>query len=124
MLIRVEAKIMDLLFERCRGKKSVLVTPKEILQAIMPKYELTAKQLDGVMKNLALDGYVEVHNSDRNGNAVYVVSLRSKGEAYEREKAERKRKLMRSILFKIGLTAIGLTMTGIFWWIFWPIFRG
>ncbi|MCL2846349.1 MAG: hypothetical protein FWE38_01535 [Firmicutes bacterium] len=111
MLFKAEAKVMDYLFEKCRGKKTVLLTPKEILQAILPKYELTAKQLDAIMKNLALDGYIDVQNSDKQGSLVYVVTLKLKGEAYERERQEAKKKIVRSIAFKIGLGIVTFIIT-------------
>ena len=102
MLNRVEAKIMNYLFEKCRPKKTVLMTPKEILHAILPKHELTAKELDKIIKNLAIDGYIDVYNSDKDGQLMYVVTLKTKGEAYDRERmASRKR-----LYFRIGLTVV------------------
>ena len=114
MLNRVEAKIMDYLFLKCRGKKTVLLTPKEILQSLLPKHELTAKQLDGHVKNLALDGYIDVHNSDNKGHLVYVVNLKTRGEAYQREKDERRKKMLFSLGWKLVLTFIGIGITAIF----------
>ncbi|MCL2569679.1 MAG: hypothetical protein FWE16_00555 [Firmicutes bacterium] len=110
MLNRVEAKIMDYLFDKCKGKKTVLVTPKEILHSIMPKHELTVKQLDGIMKNLAVDGYIDVFNSDNKGQLVYVVTLKQRGEAYEREKVERRKKLAFSVGWKVALTLLGFAI--------------
>ena len=118
MLNRIEAKIMDYLFEKCRGKKTVLMTPKEILHSLLPKHELTAKQLDGHMKNLALDGYIDVYNSDNKGQLVYVVTLKIKGEAYERERAEIRARRLRSLGWKIALTFLGLAISFAFWQIF------
>lgn len=106
---------MDYLFAKCRGKKTVLLTPKEILQSLLPKHELTAKQLDGHMRNLALDGYIDVHNSDNKGQLVYVVNLKLRGEAYQREKAERRKKLWFSLGWKIILTFVGIGITTLFW---------
>jgi len=115
MLNRVESKIMDYMFERCDGKKTVLLTPKEILQSLLPKYELTAKQLDGHIKNLAIDGYVEVFNSDNKGQLVYVAKLKTRGEAWHRERAEASAKRWRSIGWKLMLTAMGLVISLTFW---------
>ena len=76
----------------------------------MPKIELTAKQLDAHIKNLALDSYIDFQTSDNKGHTVYVVSLKLKGEAYEREKADRRRKIMRSVGWKIVLSILGATV--------------
>jgi len=118
MLNRVEAKIMDYLFDKCRGKKTVLMSPKEILQSLLPKIELTAKQLDTHMKNLALDGYIEVFNSDKNGVAMYVVTLKLKGEGFLRERAEIRNRRLRSIGWKIMLSILGFVVVSILWAIF------
>jgi len=89
------------------------MTPKEILSSILPKYELTAKQLEAAMKNIALDGYIEMQHSDKKGNLVYVVTLKQKGEAYQREKDERRAKKMRSIGWKLMLTVLGVAVAWI-----------
>jgi len=111
MLNRVEAKIMDYLFAKCRGKKTVLLTPKEILQSLLPKHEITAKQLESAMKNITLDGYIDMYHSDKNGSLVYVVTLKQRGEAYQREKDEQRAKKLRSAGWKLLLTlaAFGIT---------------
>jgi len=113
MLNRIETKIMDYLFDKVAGKKTVLITPKEVLHFLMPKYELTAKQLDGHMKNLTLDGYVDVFNSDNKGQLVYVVSLKLRGEAWKRERREINQKRMRSIGWKVMLTLLGFAITSV-----------
>jgi len=113
MLNRVEAKIMDYLFLKARGKKTVLLTPKEILHSILPKHELTAKQLEVAMKNIALDGYIDMYHSDKKGSLVYVVTLKQRGEAYQREKDERRNKKIRSIGWKLMLTVLGVAVAWI-----------
>ena len=107
MLSRVETKIMDYVFEKCRGKKTVLISPKEILQSLLPKHEITAKQLDSYLKNLALDGYLEALPSDNKGHMIYVMKLKNRGEAYQREKDEIRTKRLRSVGWKVMLAVIG-----------------
>jgi len=118
MLNRIEAKIMDYLFSKVQGKKTVLITPKEVLHWLMPKHELTAKQLDGHMRNLALDGYIDIFNSDNKGQLVYVVSLKLRGEAWQRERREIRNKRIRSVGWKVALTFLGIAITTIWWLIF------
>ena len=107
MLNRIERKVMDLLFERCTGKKSALLAPSEIQEYLAPKYELTFKQIEIAIKNLMLDGYVDVYHSDNKGITNYVVSLKSRGEAYEREKQDTRDRRIRSIGWKVVLSLIG-----------------
>jgi len=113
MLNRVEKKVMDLFFERCTGKKTVLLAPSEIQEYLAPKHELTFKQIEIAVKNLMIDGYVDVYHSDNKGITNYVVSLKSRGEAYEREKADAKAKRIRSIGWKVFLSVIGVAIAAI-----------
>lgn len=107
MLNKIERKIMDYVFAKCRGKKTVLMTPKELLQVLLPKHEITAKQLDIAMKNICLDGYADIFNSDEKGSLVYVVTLKERGEAYQREKADQRKQAMKSLTWKIVISAVG-----------------
>ena len=109
MLNRIEIKIMEYVFSRCRGKRTVLITPQEILDSIAPKYEITNKQLENHMKNLVLDGYLDFSRSDnKEGKLVYVVTLTTRGEAFQRERDEAVKRRWRSIGWKVLLTAIGV----------------
>jgi len=120
MLNRIEHKIMVYLFHQCRGKKTQLLEPKDILEEIAKhgyKYELTIKQLEIMMKNIMLDGYIEVYHSDNKGVMNYVVKLNPKGEAYQREIDDIKAKRVRSIGWKVLLACIGVGVTLILGWI-------
>lgn len=118
MLNKVERKILDYLFVTCRGKQTVLVSPPAILKSIAPKFELTAKQLELAIKNIALDGYIDVTRGDRGGSCVYVVTLRQRGEAWQREKDESRSRVVRSLGWKLMLTIGGFILTTILWAIF------
>ena len=114
MLDKVEHKIMNYLFDRCKGKKStVLIAPQEILEAIAtnPKYEFTTKQLEIRIKNIMLDGYIEVFHSDNKGTLNYVIGLTQKGEAYQREIDDIKAKRVKSLGWKVVLTVFGVAIT-------------
>lgn len=118
MLDKIEHKIMSCIFMRCRGRKTVLIAPKEILDEIAtsPRFELTAKQLENAIKNLMLDGYINVYHSDNKGTLNYVISLTVRGEAYQREIDDVKSRRIRSIGWKVLLTVVGfavLTVLGL-----------
>jgi hypothetical protein len=110
MLNKVEAKVMNYIFEKCKDKKSVLITPKELLLALMPKIELTAKELDAVMKNLTLDEYIEFDQGDKSGVKVYIVALTMKGAGYDRERQAAKMVRFKSLGWKILLTVVGVVL--------------
>jgi hypothetical protein len=76
----------------------------------MPKTELTAKELDAVMKNLMLDEYIEFDAGDKSGVKVYVVALTMKGAGYDRERHAVKIIRLKSLGWKILLTVVGVVI--------------
>ena len=119
MLNRIERRVMDLCYERCAGKKTVLLAPAEIQEYLAPQSELTFKQIEIAVKNLKVDGYIDVYQSDNKGTMNYVISLKGRGEAYKREQADARAKRVRSIGWKIALTIGGVLLAGILTRIIW-----
>lgn len=122
MLNKTESRVMSYIFEKCKGENKGIFTPKELLSSLMPKYEITAKQLDVVMSNLTLDDYIECEKKEKNGKIYFLVSLTMRGAAFDRERQSQKRQMMQSLMWKIGLTvggailafAIGLFLNRVF----------
>ena len=120
MLSRVEHKIMEHLFEQCRGKRTVLIDPETVLTTIAtrPRFEITKKQLDIHMKNLVLDGYIDYNQSEtKDGVAKYIVTLTTRGEAFQRERDEKVKSRLQDLGWKIVLTIVACIVTSIFWYI-------
>ena len=122
MLNRIERRIMDYIFSRCRGKRTVLIDPQDILNSIAqpPKkrYEITKKQLEIHLKNLVLDGYIDFSiSTGKDGKQLYVTTLTTQGEAFQRQRDEKFRKTWASLGWKIFLTIIACVVTSIFWWV-------
>ena len=107
MLNKTEAHVMSYIFEKCKGENKGIFTPKELLSALMPKFELTARQLDVVMTNLGLDDYIEYEKKDKDGKVYFLVSLTMRGAAFDRERQSRKRQAIKSIMWKLALTVGG-----------------
>ena len=98
---------MSYIFEKCKGENKGIFTPKELLSALIPKHEITARQLDVVMSNLALDDYIEYEKKDKDGKIYFLVSLTMRGAAFDRERQSQKRQMIKSIMWKLALTAGG-----------------
>ena len=107
MLNKTESRVMSYIFEKCKGENRGIFTPKELLSALMPKFEITAKQLDVIMSNLALDDYIECEKKDKEGKIYFLVSLTMRGAAFDREKQSQKRQMTRSVMWKLALTVGG-----------------
>ena len=110
MLNKTETRVMSYIFEKCKGENKGIFTPKELLTALMPKIELTAKQLDVIMSNLALDDYFECEKKDKDGKVYFLVSLTMRGAAFDRERQQQKRQKMQSLMWKLGLTVGGAVL--------------
>ena len=138
MLNRIENRIMGYIFSRCRGKRTVLIPPEEILKNIalnrngktVTRYEITKKQLETHMKNIVLDGYLDysvTSEASRNkvlgdsqgsysaSATVYVVTLTTRGEAFKREHDERRKRRWQSLGWKILLTIIAFGVSYTLW---------
>ena len=98
---------MSYIFEKCKGDNKGIFTPKELLTALMPQFEITAKQLDVVMSNLALDDYIECEKKEKDGNLFFLVTLTMRGAAFDRERQSHKRQMLRSVGWKVLLTVGG-----------------
>ena len=103
---------MDYLYDRCVGEKSVLVEPRQIQEYLEPKDELTFKEIEIAVKSLMVDGYVEVIYSDNKGKLNYVISLKTRGEGYLREKKDARDRKVRSFGWKLF---VGLAVMVMVW---------
>ena len=110
MLNKTETKVMSYIFTKCKGESRVLLTPKELLSALMPKVEITAKQLDVIMSNLVLDDYIEMEKGEKDGKVYFVVSLTMRGAAFDRERQSQKKTRVQSVLWKVALTVGGAVL--------------
>lgn len=107
MLNRVETKVMGYIFDKCKGESKVSLTSKELLVSLMPKIEITAKQLDVIMKNLVLDDYIESEKGEKDGMTYFTVSLTMRGAAFDRERQSQKKSRVQSFMWKVALAVVG-----------------
>ena len=98
MLTFKEKYVMEYVYQKCQGKKSCLISPREIISFAADKYVLYPEELEKIMTNLSYDNYIELVKSDKKGNPVFCVSLKLKGEGFHRELSNNKRNLMALII--------------------------
>lgn len=118
MLSFKEKRVMEFLYSKCKDKKSCLISPSEIINAMLPKYDLTEPEISEIIKGLDLDNYIDVINSDNNGKLIYCISLKQKGQAFERDKKGQKKLwfwwVSRTILLAIISFIVGMILKAIF----------
>lgn len=85
---------MEYVYQKCQGKKSCLISPREIISHVADKYVMYPEELEKIMTNLSYDNYIELLKSDKKGSPVFCVSLKIKGEGFHRELSNNKRNIM------------------------------
>lgn len=112
MLSKNERKTMDYIFEKCLDKQSTLISPTEIKEYLAPKkITVSDEELDKIINNLMLDNYIDVVNSDKNGELIYCISLKTKGEGYLREKQQRKKTTYLILARTVALAVVSFVVT-------------
>ncbi|MBQ2864478.1 MAG: hypothetical protein IJE91_03325 [Clostridia bacterium] len=111
MLNGKEKRVMQYLFDCCSGKKSCLIEPDDILNYLQPKYEINNIELDQILNALVLENYIDLVNSDKNGKLVYCISLKTKGEGFERERKNAKKNVYIIVTRTIILACISFAVT-------------
>ncbi len=106
MLSFKERYVMEYVYQKCQGKKSCLISPREIISFIADKYVLFPEEVEKIMTNLSYDNYIEIFKSDKKGHPVFCVSLKLKGEGFHRELTNDKRNLWLTIGRTCGLAVI------------------
>ena len=118
MLTFKEKYVMEYVYQKCQGKKSCLISPREIISHAADKYIIFPDELEKIMTNLSYDNYIELLKSDKKGSPVFCVSLKIKGEGFHRELTNNKRNLWymlgRTCILAIISTLIGVAIRYIF----------
>lgn len=112
MLTFKEKYVMEYVYEKCQGKKSCLISPREIISFVADKYVLFPDELEKIMTNLSYDNYIELFKSDKKGSPVFCVSLKLKGEGFHRELTNNKRNLL-SALGRTCILAVISALIGV-----------
>lgn len=117
MLNKLESKVMGALFLECENKKTILITPIDLMRIIGDK-ALTEGVVDKIVSDLSSDGYLDLIYSDRHGEKVYCVTLTEKGKGFLRGKKVMKRTLffrfMVTVVLAVVSFVIGLVLKAIF----------
>ncbi len=119
MLNKNEKAVMKIIYNKTVNKdKSIIVTEEEIMSALPQKLKINLCDLRNILRQLAIDEYFELINSEKKGQPVLVITLTKNGEAFEREMIQQKRnirqKLVITLICAIITAVVGLIIRGIF----------
>ncbi len=118
MLSKKEKHLMHYIFNKCKDKDSVLISPEELINCASAKYNLTKIEIDEIIDNLVLENYITMVLSDKKGKPIYCVSLDKKGESFLRDEQNKKKSTVNIILRTVALAVlsfvVGLILKAIF----------
>jgi hypothetical protein len=118
MLSKQESEVMNVVYNLSAEKGICLVSPTELLDLLPAKRSYTEDSLDKVLSELALDDYFELLSSERKGEKMYVISLRSNGYAFKRYYTQIKRDVALKLGWAIASAVVAFLVGSILKWIF------
>ncbi len=118
MFERKEKLVMSYLCKVCSGRKTSLISPSQIAEAISKRCVLSVAELDEVMAQLALENYIDFVVSDGRDGYFYCVTLKKKGQTYLIDTRKQRKTLgllvLRSMLLATVSFVFGLLLKAIF----------
>ena len=118
MLNKRENEVMNAVYALCHEKGVCLISPAELIDLLPVRKKYTEERLEEMLTQLALDDYFELLSSERKGEKMYVISLRTKGQAYKRCSLQQKRdvavKMLLAVASAVVAFVVGLILRRIF----------
>ncbi len=118
MLSKRETEVMNCVYTLCHEKGVCLISPSELLAFFPARKKYNEERIEGILNELALDGYFELLSSERKGEKMYVISLKGNGFAYKRSYAQMRRdaavKIFWAITSAVVAFLVGIVLKRIF----------
>ena len=118
MLNKRETEVMSAVYELCHDKGVCLIAPTELLSMLPKRKRYTEESLENILRALSMDDYFELLSSERKGEKMYVISLRSNGFAFKRYFAQMRRdaamKIFWAVTSAVVAFIVGLILKRIF----------
>ena len=118
MLSRKEKIVLKYILKESGNRDTCLLLPLDFEHALAPKYNFNQIELQGILDGLVQDNYINLVNSDKNGELIYCISILPKGKSFHREQKHVKKTwvgaVIRTILLAILSFVVGLILKAIF----------
>ena len=118
MLSRKEKMIMQYILKESGNKDTCLLLPIDIEHAVAPKYSINQIEAQALLDGLVQENYINLVNSDKNGELIYCISILPKGKSFYREQKNAKKSwggaVIRTILLAILSFVVGIILKAIF----------
>ena len=118
MLTKKEKMILQYILKECGKNDTCLLLPIDIEHAVEPKYKINQIETQALLDGLVQENYINLVNSDKNGELVYCISILPKGKSFHREQHNVKKSwvnaVIRTVLLAILSFVIGIILKAIF----------
>ena len=117
-MTRKEKMVMAYLCGRCQQKRTYLISPQEITQALSKKYVLSVEEIDEIMVDLANENYIDFVVSDSKKGYFYCVNLKKSGQTFNADTKKNRRTfgllVLRSMFLATVSFVFGMILKAIF----------
>ncbi|HBO49098.1 MAG TPA: hypothetical protein DD614_04640 [Clostridiales bacterium] len=118
MLSKKEKLIMYYILEKSGGKSTCLLTPLDLEYALQPKYSANNIEIQAILEGLVQEEYINLVNSDKNGELIYCITILTKGKSFNREQKNIKKSwstaIVKTILLAVLSFIVGIILKAIF----------
>ena len=118
MLSRKEKIIMHYILSVSSGKSTCLLSPLDLQHALEPRYSTNNIEVQALLEGLAQENYINLVNSDKNGELIYCITILQKGKSFNREQKNIRKSwstaIIRTILLAVLSFVVGLILKMIF----------
>ena len=117
-MTKKEKMVMFYLCNKCQQKRTYLISPQEITQALSKRFILSIEEIDEIMVSLSNENFIDFVVSDSKKGYFYCVNLKKAGQTYIFDTKKKRRTFGLLILRSIFLATIsfvfGLILRAIF----------
>ncbi len=110
--------IMQYILKESGNRDTCLLQPIDIEYACAPRYNINQIEAQALLDGLVQENYINLVNSDKNGELIYCISILPKGKSFYREEHNIKKSwgnaVVRTILLAILSFIVGVILKAIF----------
>ena len=102
MLSKKEKLILEYILRMSGDNDTCLLSPLDIEHSVEPKFSINQVESQALLEGLVQENYINLVNSDKNGELIYCISVLPKGKSFHREQ----KNIKKSWVLNIGKTVI------------------
>ena len=109
---------MQYILKHSGNKDTCLLLPLDVEHALAPKYSINQIEVQALLEGLVQENYINLVNSDKNGELVYCISILPKGKSFHRDQHNIKKSWMVAVVRTVALAVlsfvVGIILKAIF----------